>query len=150
MSVKVQIAEQSFDVGDELASLLKIAGETAGGVGAFVGTVRGGDGLLALTLEHYPAMTQRVLTELAEKAAQRFNLLACTVIHRVGRLEVGEQIVLVLTAAAHRAEALDATGFLIDRLKTEAPFWKLESFEAGHDEWVKPRAADDSAAARWS
>jgi molybdopterin synthase catalytic subunit len=102
-----------------------------------------------MTLEHYPAMTVRAVTGIAEEAERRWNLLGCTVIHRVGRLAAGENIVLVLAAATHRQPALDATAFLIDWLKTKAPFWKKEEFADGESTWVQARGADNAAAARW-
>lgn len=122
-----------------------------GGIGAFVGVVRdsGPRRLESLTLEHYPGMTEASLSAIAAQAASRWSLLACTVIHRVGRLVPGEGIVLVLTAAPHRGDALDATAFLIDWLKTSAPFWKHEQFVDGAGAWVAARAADDEAASRW-
>src|SRR5271156_1716874 len=118
----VRVQTQDFDVGAEYAAL--VAGRRdIGGVGCFVGIVRDdAKGIAALTLEQYPAMTQRALDRIAAEAEQRWSLLACTVIHRHGRLQAGENIVLVLAAAAHRQPALDATGFLIDWLKTSAPF----------------------------
>ena len=102
-----------------------------------------------MTLEHYPAMTERAIARITEEAERRWQLLGCTVIHRVGRLAAGENIVLVLAAAAHRQPALDATAFLIDWLKTKAPFWKKEEFADGGATWVEARDADDAAAARW-
>jgi len=153
-TVRVQAAP--FDVSTEIAALLARAGEgAAGGIGCFVGTVRAdkgmadGEELAALTLEHYPGMTERSLTRIADEAVARFRLLGCTLLHRVGRLAVGEGIVLVLAAAPHRGDALDATAFLIDWLKTKAPFWKCEEFTDGRTRWVEARAADDAAAARW-
>jgi molybdopterin synthase catalytic subunit len=103
-----------------------------------------------MTLEHYPAMTERAIARIIEEAEQRWQLLGCTVIHRVGRLTAGENIVLVLAAAAHRQPALEATSFLIDWLKTKAPFWKKEEFAGGEATWVEAREADDAAAARWA
>ena len=147
--VRVQTAD--FDLGAEMAALT--AGRTdIGGVGCFVGTVRdsaGGRPITAMTLEHYPAMTERAMAAIAAEAEQRWNLLGCTLIHRVGTLHPGASIVLVLAAAAHRQAALDATAFLIDWLKTRAPFWKKEAFADGTDAWVAARAEDDQAAARW-
>ena len=136
-----------FDLAAELAAM---AVPGVGGIGCFVGVVRGGGGLAALELEHYPGMTERQLCEIAAEAERRWALLACAVVHRVGCLAVGEGVVLVLAAAAHRAAALDATAFLIDWLKTQAPFWKREWFEDGTTRWVDAREADDAAAARWS
>jgi len=147
--VRVQI--EDFDIGAEFAALT--AGRTdIGGIGCFVGTVRaaaGGKPIAAMTLEHYPAMTQRALERIAAEAERRWSLLGCTVIHRHGRLCLGENIVLVLAASAHRQPALDATGFLIDWLKTQAPFWKREEFSDGTTTWVEARASDDEAASRW-
>jgi len=148
-TVRVQAAD--FDVGAEFAAL--IAGHTdIGGVGCFVGTVRaspGGPRLEALTLEHYPAMTERAIAGVVAEAERRWPLIECTVVHRVGRMAPGENIVLVLAASAHRQAALEATAFLIDWLKTKAPFWKRESFVDGSATWVDAREADDAAAARW-
>jgi molybdopterin synthase catalytic subunit len=148
----VRVQHEPFDVGAELA--LITAGRTdIGGVGCFVGTVRAGEAagraITAMTLEHYPGMTERAMAGIAAEAERRFALLGATLIHRVGRLTPGEGIVLVLAAAAHRAAALEATGFLIDWLKTRAPFWKKESFADGAEAWVEAREADDEASARW-
>ena len=148
----VRVQPQPFDVSSELAALT--GGRTdVGGIGCFVGTVRDsakGRPIVAMTLEHYPGMTERAMAGIAAEAAQRWNLLACTLIHRSGRLLPGEGIVLVLAASAHRQAALDATAFLIDWLKTRAPFWKKETFADGAEDWVAARAEDDQAAARWS
>jgi len=147
---RISVQTGDFDIGAELAALT--AGRTdIGGIGCFVGTVRGNaqDHVAAMTLEHYPAMTERAIARITEAAEQRWQLLGCTVIHRVGRLTAGENIVLVMAAAAHRQPALDATEFLIDWLKTKAPFWKKEEFSDGGATWVEARAADDAAAARW-
>jgi len=143
----VRVQRDPFDTGAELARL--IAGRTdIGGIGAFVGVVRGAE-LAALTLEHYPAMTERALAAIAAEAEARWQLLGCTVIHRYGRLAPGEPIVLVLAASAHREPALAATAFLIDWLKTKAPFWKQEEAQNGTRNWVEARQEDDVAAARW-
>lgn len=152
----VRIQQAPFDLSAETASLLSGCGAgQVGGLGCFVGLVRGDPGLggrtlQALTLEHYPGMTERAIGEIAAEAERRFSLLGCTVLHRVGRLEVGEGIVLVLAAAPHRGDALDATSFLIDWLKTRAPFWKRQDYDDGSSDWVEARAADDAAADRWS
>ncbi len=148
----IQVQEADFDIGASIAALT--AGRTdIGGIGCFVGTVRdsaGGRSILAMTLEHYPAMTERALTRIATEAGTRWSLLGCTIIHRVGRLLPGENIVLVLAAAPHRQAALDAAGFLIDYLKTGAPFWKKEEFaDGGAAAWVAAKADDEAAAARW-
>jgi molybdopterin synthase catalytic subunit len=148
---RVAVQAADFDVGREMAALT--AGRTdIGGIGCFVGTVRataGGRPITAMTLEHYPAMTERAMAAIGAEAEGRWGLLGCTLIHRVGRLRPGEGIVLVLAAAAHRQAALEATAFLIDWLKTSAPFWKKESFADGTEAWVTARAEDDRAAARW-
>ncbi len=148
---RVGVQTAAFDLGSEAAALL--AGRSdIGGLGCFVGTVRdsaAGRPIAAMTLEHYPGMTERAMAAIAAEAEARWALLGCTLIHRVGRLRPGEPIVLVLAAAAHRAAALEATGFLIDWLKTAAPFWKKESFADGGEAWVAARATDDEAAARW-
>jgi molybdopterin synthase catalytic subunit len=147
----IRVQPEPFDTGAEIAALT--AGRTdIGGVGCFVGTVRdtaGGRAITAMTLEHYPGMTERAMAEIAAKAQRRFALLGCTLIHRVGRLLPGEPIVLVLAASAHRQAALDAAAFLIDWLKTGAPFWKKEEFADGGEAWVAARAEDDAATARW-
>lgn len=148
---RVRVQEEDFDVGAEIAALT--GGRVGiGGIGCFIGTVRddqAGRRIAALVLEHYPAMTERAIMRLAQQAEQRWGLLGCTVVHRVGRLVPGENVVLVLAAAGHRQPALDATAFLIDWLKTKAPFWKKEAFADGAEAWVAAREADDAAAARW-
>jgi molybdopterin synthase catalytic subunit len=147
---RISVQEADFNVGAEFAALT--AGRTdIGGIGCFVGTVRcnPGERVAALALEHYPVMTERAITRIVEEAERRWSLLGCTVIHRVGRLTAGENIVLVLAASAHRQAALDATAFLIDWLKTKAPFWKREESTDGNATWVEAREADDAAAARW-
>ena len=148
-SVRVQAHE--FDTGAELAALL--AGRTdVGGIGCFLGLVRdsaGGQPITSMTLEHYPGMTERALAAIVAEAESRWELQGCTVIHRHGRLLPGEPIVLVLTASAHRQAALDSTAFLIDWLKTRAPFWKQEELVNGGAQWVEARDADHAATARW-
>ena len=148
--ITVRVQEADFDVGRQTAALLAAVPE-AGAVASFLGVVRSSAArpIAALTLEHYPAMTQAALTRIAEAASQKFGLGGSTVIHRVGRLLPGAQIVLVLTAASHRQAALDGTGYLIDWLKTAAPFWKSEELCDGTTRWVDAREADDAAAARW-
>jgi molybdopterin synthase catalytic subunit len=148
---RIKVQAEDFDIGAEFAALS--AGRTdIGGIGCFVGTVRNNaldQRVAAMTLEHYPAMTERAIARITEEAERRWQLLGCTVIHRVGRLVAGDNIVLVLAAASHRQAALDATAFLIDWLKTKAPFWKKEEFADGGGAWVEAREADDAAAARW-
>ena len=127
------------------------AAPQAGAVGSFLGIVRSTPDrpIEALFLEHYPAMTHPALEAIATEARARFELLGVTVIHRHGRLLPGDNIVLVLAAALHRQPALDATGFLIDWLKTKAPFWKKEFFADGATRWVDASRQDDEAAQRW-
>ena len=145
MMRRVVVQAEAFEVSAELA---RVTGE-AGGIGVFVGIVRRDGDVAALTLEHYPGMTERCLHEIAAEAERRFGLSGCTIIHRVGRLMPGDPIVLVVAAASHRGEALDATRFLIDWLKTKAPFWKKQEFEDGRSAWVEARAADEAAADGW-
>lgn len=124
----------------------------AGGHGAsasFVGRVRGDEGLTELFLEHHPAMTEAGLGDLAHAAADRWHLSALTLIHRVGAMVPGETIVLVLASSAHRAEALAACEFLIDRLKTDVMLWKRETFADGRTRWVEPREGDHGRSERW-
>ena len=147
----VRIQEAPFDTGAEIAALT-VGRTDIGGIGCFVGVVRGGEGpggVREMTLEHYAAMTVRAIERVVAEAESRWPLLGCTVIHRVGTLRPGDPIVLVLTASAHRHPALEATQFLIDWLKTRAPFWKKERTADGAVHWVGPRAKDDEAAARW-
>lgn len=148
MTVRVQ--EADFDIGAELAALTA-GNHRIGGLGVFVGLVRdvaGGDAVAGMTLEHYPGMTERQLEAIEVEARARWPLQASLIVHRVGRLEPGDNIVLVACASAHRQAALDATAFLIDWLKTRAPFWKLEETGDG-ERWVDARESDDAAAARW-
>jgi len=144
----IRVQEAPFDLAAESAALA--AGRhDVGGIASFVGLCRADDGLAALTLEHYPGMTERAIGAIAAEAERRWPLTGCTVVHRVGRLPPGEPIVLVLTASAHRTAALESCAFLIDWLKTRAPFWKREEFADGRERWVEAKAADDAAAARW-
>jgi molybdopterin synthase catalytic subunit len=145
----IAVREEDFDATAELARL----SDGAGGVASFIGVVRGESGgraLAAMRLEHYPGMTEKALERLADAAEARWQLTGCTIIHRTGRLTPGQNIVLVATASTHRAEALAATAYLIDQLKTAAPFWKAEEFCSGGTEWVAARDADAHAAKSWS
>jgi molybdopterin synthase catalytic subunit len=149
MAVKVQ--SENFDVGAEL-SALTTGNMAIGGMTSFVGLVRdlgGEDALKAMTLEHYPGMTEKMLREIEVEANDRWPLEASLIVHRYGRLEPGDQIVLVATASAHRQAAFDSCAFLIDWLKTKAPFWKLEDTREEGARWVKAKAADARAAERW-
>lgn len=150
---RIRVQAEDFDTGAEIAALA--AGRTdVGGIGCFVGTVRGdksatGASVVGMTLEHYPGMTERAIAGIVRQAETRWPLLGCTVIHRIGPLRPGDNIVLVIAASAHRQAALDATAFLIDWLKTRAPFWKREDFATGRGAWVEAREEDDAAAERW-
>lgn len=147
----IRVQREDFDIGAGFAALA--AGRTdIGGIGCFVGTVRnaaGGRPITAMSLEYYPGMTERAIARIAAEAESRWELLGCTIIHRVGRLVPGDNIVLVLACATHRQAALEATHFLIDWLKTRAPFWKKEHFADGEEAWVQARETDEAAAARW-
>lgn len=143
--IRVLVSPEPIDVAAELARVE----HGAGGVATFTGLVRADDGVELLELEHYPGATDAALRRLAEEARGRWSLSAVSVVHRVGPMRPGERIVFVAAAAAHRAEALDACAYLIDRLKTDAPFWKCETRGEGA-RWVEARASDDAAAARWA
>jgi molybdopterin synthase catalytic subunit len=140
----IKVQSNPFDVGQELATLRK-ARTDIGAYALFVGTVRDVE---SLTLEHYPGMTQGQLQEIVEEAKTRWPLQEVLIIHRYGKMLAGEDIVLVITASAHRKAAFDACEFLMDWLKTKAPFWKLEEV-AGKTDWVEAKASDDVAAERW-
>jgi molybdopterin synthase catalytic subunit len=142
----IRVGPDDFDTGALIAAL---EGTGGGAVASFTGIVRGDGGLVALRLDHYPAMTERMLAALADQAQARWPLLGLAIVHRVGELAPGDRIVFVGTASAHRAAALEACAFLIDKLKTEAPFWKHERFADGREGWVAARASDDLAADKW-
>ncbi len=146
----IKVQKQDFDVGAEIEALR--SGNTAiGGIASFVGTVRdlaGDTPVMSMMLEHYPGMTERELERIEHEANERWPLEASLIIHRYGRLELGDQIVLVITASSHRQAALESCAFLIDWLKTKAPFWKKEETPRGEN-WVDARESDDAAAARW-
>ena len=146
----IRVQQQDFDVGAEIAVLRK--GRTdIGAIAAFVGLVRdhaGGREVTSMTLEHYPGMTEKELARIEAEARERWPLLDCLIVHRAGRLSAGDNIVLVITLSEHRHAAFEAAQFLMDYLKTTAPFWKSEqNGEERH--WVVPRDADDAAAERW-
>ena len=149
MSVSVQ--ERDFDVSAEIEALTR--GDTAiGAVATFIGKVRGqahGETLQLMTLEHYPGMTDAELASIEKEAVARFTLSASRVVHRIGPLKPGDNIVLVITCAAHRGDAFAACEFLMDYLKTRAPFWKKETGVTGEGRWVDARECDDKAASRW-
>jgi molybdopterin synthase catalytic subunit len=142
----VSVREADFDAGVEAAALTA-AGADVGAVVSFVGLVRGGE-VSAMTLEHYPGMTEKAIAAIVAEARERWHLLGVRVIHRVGRLLPGERIVFVAVAAGHRGEAFAACEFVMDYLKTRAPFWKREETAAGA-RWVDARESDAAAAQRW-
>ena len=147
MAVRVQTDE--IDVGAESRAL---QADTVGGIALFVGTVRGlssDNGVTAMTLEHYPGMTESELERIEAEARARWPLEDVTIIHRIGRLLAGDQIVLVATASAHRKAAFDAAQFIMDFLKTDAPFWKAEERD-GKTSWVDARDSDSAARDKWT
>ena len=146
----MRVQTEDFDAGAEMARL-RAADARVGAVAAFVGTVRDVNDatqVSTLTLEHYPGMTEKALEAIVAEARQRFDIYDALVIHRVGTLRPTDQIVLVVVTSAHRGDAFDACRFLMDYLKTRAPFWKKEQTPDG-PRWVEARASDDEAAARW-
>lgn len=146
MSTRISIQAAGFDIGEEVARL-KRHGD-AGAIVTFTGSVRSDGGIQAMTLEHYPGMTEREIGRHVEEARARWPLLGVTVVHRTGSLAAGENIVLVAVASAHRQAAFAAAELLMDYLKTRAPFWKCEE-RAGHAQWVSARPSDETAATRW-
>ena len=153
-SPRVRIQQEDFDAGREIAALR--AGDTAvGAVASFIGTVRdrssdkGAADTTRMELEHYPGMTERAIEAMIDAAYQRFDIRAARVIHRVGALASQDQIVLVVVTSSHRGDAFAACQFLMDYLKTQAPFWKKEHRPDGTSEWVDARVADDAALERW-
>jgi molybdopterin synthase catalytic subunit len=148
----IRVQTGDFDVGAEVAAIRNRAGDV-GAIVSFSGLVRGGTGktaIRAMTLEHYPGMTERELERIEAEARERWPLSASLIVHRHGRLLPGDNIVLVVTASSHRQAAFEAAEFLMDYLKTSAPFWKKEERVDGAGDWVEAKAADDSAAERWS
>lgn len=146
----IRVQTNDFDPGEEIARL-SAGRDDIGAVVSFVGLVRGeshGEKLVNMTLEHFPGMTERELERIADEARARWSLQGVSVVHRIGELKPGERIVLVVTAAAHRRAAFEAAEFLMDYLKTKAPFWKRELRTSG-EHWVEARGSDDEAAARW-
>jgi molybdopterin synthase catalytic subunit len=148
----IRVQREDFDIGAEIATL-SAGNHRIGGMASFVGLVRdmaGGAAVGAMTLEHYPGMTEKKLAEIEQEACRRWPLEASLIVHRYGRLLPGDRIVLVVTASAHREAALASCAFLIDWLKTEAPFWKLEETATGGTTWVEARATDADAAKKWT
>ncbi len=147
----IRVQREDFDLGAEMAALTA-GNHKIGGLAIFVGLVRdvvGEEALGAMTLEHYPGMTEKMLERIEAEAIERWPLEASLIVHRTGRLEPGDRIVLVAAASQHRQAAFEACQFLIDWLKTKAPFWKLEETASG-PKWVEARGSDGQAAKRWT
>jgi molybdopterin synthase catalytic subunit len=150
MAARVLIQTEDFDVAAEIAALRR-DDPGVGAVCTFTGTVRDrndGSPVSAMELEHYPGMTEKAIEQMIDEAFRRFDIRAARVIHRVGPLQVQDQIVLVVVTSSHRGESFRACEFLMDYLKTQAPFWKKESTPEG-ERWVDARVADDAALERW-
>ncbi|MFI4927426.1 MAG: molybdopterin synthase catalytic subunit MoaE [Burkholderiales bacterium] len=150
MAARVSIQTEDFDLSREVAAL-RAQDRRVGAVCAFIGTVRDrndGSAVSAMELEHYPGMTEKAIEQMIDEAFRRFDIHAARVIHRVGPLQLQDQIVLVVVTSAHRAESFRACEFLMDYLKTQAPFWKKERTPEG-ERWVDARVADDAALQRW-
>jgi len=145
--MRVSVQSAPFDLGAETAGFAA-SSAGAGAVVTFTGLVRGDGGLAAMEIEHYPGMTEKAISAMVDQAAGRWSLLDALVIHRFGRLAVGEAIMMVATAAPHRAEAFAAADFLMDYLKSRAPFWKKEIGPDGA-EWVAAKDSDEAALSRW-
>jgi len=149
--VKIAIQREDFDAGAEARALSR-NNPAVGAVASFVGLVRDrndGTAVSAMTLEHYPGMTEKAIAQIVDEAKGRWKIVDCSVIHRVGELQLAEQIVLVVVASSHRGDAFAACEFIMDFLKSQAPFWKKEATPEGA-RWVDARVSDAAAAARWS
>jgi molybdopterin synthase catalytic subunit len=147
----VRVQHEDFDPGAEI-NRMRLARPDIGAVASFIGQVRDlndGAEVSGMTLEHYPGMTEKALESIVDQALQRWNIFDALVIHRIGELKPLDQIVLVIVAGAHRGEAFAACEFIMDYLKTEAPFWKKEQTGSG-ERWVEARSSDDDAKQRWS
>ncbi|MEZ6952401.1 MULTISPECIES: molybdopterin synthase catalytic subunit MoaE [unclassified Aeromonas] len=147
---RILVQRADFSLGEEYERLA--ARHESGAIVTFVGKVRDfnqGDAVKGLSLEHYPGMTEKALTDIVAQARARWPLQECTLIHRIGELLLGDQIVLVAVSSAHREAAFDACHFIMDFLKTRAPFWKKELTAEGVQRWVEAKQSDDAAAARW-
>jgi len=151
--MRISVQREDFDLGAEVKAITRNPGNGAkiGAVASFIGLVRDtndGASVGAMTLEHYPGMTEKALEKILTEARSRWEVLDCTIIHRFGELKPTDQIVLVVVASGHRGDAFAACEFLMDYLKTRAPFWKKEQTPEGA-RWVESRASDDQAAERW-
>jgi molybdopterin synthase catalytic subunit len=147
MNARVSIQREDFDLAKECAALRE-GDDGVGAVCSFVGTVRGSNGVTAMELEHYPGMTERSIETMVDDAHRRFDIRKVRVIHRIGELKTGDAIVMVAVTSAHRHESFLACEFLMDYLKTQAPFWKKEHTPDGA-QWVDARSSDDDALQRW-
>lgn len=146
--IKIAVCESPIDAAAENARLQNVAAGESGALVCFTGAVRGGD-VRAMTLEHYPGMTEDALQKIAEDAAKKWPLFAARILHRVGRMTPGEVIVFVGACAAHRQDAFSACAFMTDYLKTRAPFWKKEETENGETRWVEAREEDENELQKW-
>lgn len=144
---RVLISDEPISAEVALAGLRDLGG---GAVSSFTGISRDDGGVTAIELEHYPGMTESSLMRLIDEAFARWALLGAAIVHRIGRVAVGEPVVVVGAASRHRADALEATAFLIDRLKTDAPFWKKEHYADGTSVWVDAKSSDDDRSSRWA
>jgi molybdopterin synthase catalytic subunit len=144
---RVLISAEPISAQVALAGLSDLGG---GAVSSFTGISRDDGGVTAIELEHYPGMTESSLMRLIDEAFARWALLGAAIVHRIGRVAVGEPVVVVGAASRHRADALEATAFLIDRLKTDAPFWKKEHYADGTSVWVDAKSSDDDRSSRWA
>ena len=146
---KIVIQTKDFDLSTEV-ELIKSANSSTGAVVSFIGTVRdlASESLISLTIEHYPGMTEKSLTSIAQTAREKWELESITIIHRVGTLSIGDQIVLVITSSKHRQEAFDSCNYIMDYLKTDAPFWKKEASDK-KEKWVINRSSDEKQKNRW-
>ena len=144
---RVLISAEPISAEVALSGLSDLGG---GAVSSFTGISRDDGGVTAIELEHYPGMTESSLMRLIDEAFTRWALLGAAIVHRIGRVAVGEPVVVVGAASRHRADALEATAFLIDRLKTDAPFWKKEHYADGTSVWVDAKSSDDDRSSRWA
>ena len=144
---RVLISDEPISAEVALSGLSDLGG---GAVSSFTGISRDDGGVAAIELEHYPGMTESSLMRLIDEAFARWALLGAAIVHRIGRVAVGEPVVVVGAASRHRADALEATAFLIDRMKTDAPFWKKEHYADGTSVWVDAKSSDDDRSSRWA
>ncbi|MFV1465447.1 MULTISPECIES: molybdenum cofactor biosynthesis protein MoaE [unclassified Phaeobacter] len=152
--MRIAVQEATFDLGEEsqrFAADVATSGANAGAIVTFTGVVRGSDrgDMVAMEIEHYPGMTERAIVKITEEALRRWSLADALVIHRHGRLVPGEQIMMVATAARHRSDAFEAAEYLMDYLKSRAPFWKKELTRDGSGNWVEAKDSDEDALTRW-